>query len=676
MSINTLYHDQYRGDFTATGASIAVYMAKKYLKAPEITDPTIFQATRGKLVIPDTATVERAFLVWAGDNYGADVVTSSLYLRTPASRSASLADANYIFTDQYEVSSSWGFNYYGFSSDVTDLVKKGGSGDYWVYNFDMQPLVGGIPGKAGWSLYVFYKDETASYKNLSFYAGLLGVGALFTTPVTITLDGILTPSEGEVLGRIGATTLNATAGESDSFYVNSTPMSDDYTPVDDFSNSISTLNNALIDSWPPQTIPPDENCEEYQTKVVALKGDEVPNDATEIDVSIDVPRYAPTSNDQIVAIVTAFELYSANISIVKTADKELPNIGDTLTYTVEITNSSSYSTVSNSVFTDIIPSKLSYVAGSMRIVSNNYGGYAGALTDAIDGDNGDFSGGTVRVFLGPDATPSGGGTLLPGDKVTIEFQAVVISSANIGDLIKNTATVTVFSSYTGEEDIFNGKNTVKVVGKANPVKTANRSTFRTDTTAKIDFKVLYPTVNIKNDSCVIVIEDQIDSILQIDDYYLDLAASANITISDESSGNNIKFRITTTGTESFPDSFILYVETTYLKDTVEGEYYTIINEATLQKDSEEILKSNTVYIISITKRDQAKIDIIESVALQQTALSHILNAEGKKIQKAVALDLNLEELLAINESVRKTVNSVINLENILLEKLTKSEENF
>lgn len=41
---------------------------------------------------------------------------------------------------------------------------------------------------------------------------------------------------------------------------------------------------------------------------------------------------------------------------------------------------------------------------------------------------------------------------------------------------------------------------------------------------------------------------------------------------------------------------------------------------------------------STTTRSQAITDLIESVALEETALSHILNAEGEKIQKMVALD--------------------------------------
>ena len=74
---------------------------------------------------------------------------------------------------------------------------------------------------------------------------------------------------------------------------------------------------------------------------------------------------------------------------------------------------------------------------------------------------------------------------------------------------------------------------------------------------------------------------------------------------------------------------------------------------------------------STTTRSQAVTDIIESVALQETALSHILNAEGEKIQKMVALpDVTPEVLLATNKSVESMVNAVSRLEMILQSKLS------
>ncbi|MEG1892097.1 MAG: hypothetical protein RR301_11795, partial [Clostridia bacterium] len=66
--------------------------------------------------------------------------------------------------------------------------------------------------------------------------------------------------------------------------------------------------------------------------------------------------------------------------------------------------------------------------------------------------------------------------------------------------------------------------------------------------------------------------------------------------------------------------------------------------------------------------EQAISDIIESVALEQTGLSHILNAEGEKIQAAVA-EGSIAEMLSVNSSVQSMVNAVASLEMVLQNKL-------
>lgn len=82
-----------------------------------------------------------------------------------------------------------------------------------------------------------------------------------------------------------------------------------------------------------------------------------------------------------------------------------------------------------------------------------------------------------------------------------------------------------------------------------------------------------------------------------------------------------------------------------------------------------------VITTSSTTRDQAITELIQSVALEETALSHILNAEGEKIQKIVALpDVTPEVLLATNKSVESMVNSISNLEVILTDKISLFKE--
>ncbi len=79
--------------------------------------------------------------------------------------------------------------------------------------------------------------------------------------------------------------------------------------------------------------------------------------------------------------------------------------------------------------------------------------------------------------------------------------------------------------------------------------------------------------------------------------------------------------------------------------------------------------SNTVltYITRCNLRQPAT-DLLESISLVQTALSHIMNAEGEKLQKAVVLDLSTEEAIRINESVANMTKSILVLEGILLSK--------
>lgn len=69
-------------------------------------------------------------------------------------------------------------------------------------------------------------------------------------------------------------------------------------------------------------------------------------------------------------------------------------------------------------------------------------------------------------------------------------------------------------------------------------------------------------------------------------------------------------------------------------------------------------------------REQAITDLIESVALQETALAHIMNAEGEKMQAIIALpDVTPEQLLELNESVESLVNAITRLEIMFQAKL-------
>lgn len=62
-------------------------------------------------------------------------------------------------------------------------------------------------------------------------------------------------------------------------------------------------------------------------------------------------------------------------------------------------------------------------------------------------------------------------------------------------------------------------------------------------------------------------------------------------------------------------------------------------------------------------------DIIESIALIEASLSHILNAEGEKLQKIIASTDDVEQILRANEAINDTIVKITHLEIILYDKL-------
>ncbi|MDD2202924.1 MAG: hypothetical protein PHT75_00305 [Bacilli bacterium] len=68
-------------------------------------------------------------------------------------------------------------------------------------------------------------------------------------------------------------------------------------------------------------------------------------------------------------------------------------------------------------------------------------------------------------------------------------------------------------------------------------------------------------------------------------------------------------------------------------------------------------------------REQAITDIIESVALEEAALSHILKAEGDKIHKFLEKARCPGDLLLINKSVQSMISVITVLQAVLHAKI-------
>lgn len=67
---------------------------------------------------------------------------------------------------------------------------------------------------------------------------------------------------------------------------------------------------------------------------------------------------------------------------------------------------------------------------------------------------------------------------------------------------------------------------------------------------------------------------------------------------------------------------------------------------------------------------QAITDLLESIALEETALSHILNAEGEKLQRVIGMEcVTFEQIMEVNETVANMISNINDLEHTLRDKL-------
>ncbi|RXZ80750.1 hypothetical protein EBB07_17345 [Paenibacillaceae bacterium] len=84
---------------------------------------------------------------------------------------------------------------------------------------------------------------------------------------------------------------------------------------------------------------------------------------------------------------------------------------------------------------------------------------------------------------------------------------------------------------------------------------------------------------------------------------------------------------------------------------------------------------NITPMITLTRDDAINL-LLSSIALEELGLSHIINAEGEKLQYVLgtlpgvtSLSPTLSDLLTINDSVRETLREVGKKEWILTNKL-------
>ncbi|ATB48542.1 Ig-like domain-containing protein [Corallococcus macrosporus] len=403
------------------------------------TSVTATQArSRASLQVPAGALVTYARLYWAAH------LSTSTNNRTPdttAEFSRPGVFSQMLTADVTHHYAPNGRFTYEASADVTALVAAHGTGVFEVSDVDAAPIthLNSTDPFSAWALVVFYRHPDSPIRNLTLFDGLDYVGS--GSSQTVTLSGFNVPTSG-FDAKLGVLAFEGEASRSgDQFRVNGVAVSDGTNPSNNFFNGTRSVLGS------PSTHADDRP---------RLTGAQASMSGMDLDVVDITNRVSGGATSMTLTATSSGDAYllgafATSIATLrpdftntyKTATPVNPRAdgslrgGDLIDYTIITTNTGDDVSI-ETVLSDPLPAQLSYVPGTLEIVS---GPNVGPLTDIAGDDVGEVSPtGVITVRLGTDATATLGGSLQLQESTSIRFRAVVAPEAS--GVVANQATIT------------------------------------------------------------------------------------------------------------------------------------------------------------------------------------------------------------------------------------------
>lgn len=390
--------------------------------------------------------------------------------------------------------------------------------------------------------------------------------------------------------------------------------------------------NILYSALLGTLIPPNVNAPEWRQIGTVINSQN--NTSLTVEFLSEGPEVI--GNDYAIDDISFNEIQIREFTPVKTVDSSVASIGETVEYTVTLTNTCS-NPLTDVFFRDLVPAGLVFVPGSVTVNGTNF--------PAADPNTG-----FALPDIGEDQT------------ATVTFSATA-ESVPIQNPALNSAEVSY--SYTPVEggipivfEVESNEVPVLITGTLadlSVVKTSSTGTVRQG--QPLTYTI---TVNNGGPSAAenVVLTDNIPSGLMGAEYSTD----GGISFQPWSGSLDL-------GTLENGES-----RTILIRGTVNSQATGVItNTASVSSSTPDPNPDNNTSTFTVgilTPRCQALVDLVQSVALQEAALARILNAEGQKMQTFIDMeDVTNCDLFELNRSVTNMIGSVSRLEIVLQAKL-------
>jgi large repetitive protein len=425
------------GTADSIGAFVTTNTALRYGTYPfGTTDNYLLNSSSAILNLPGGSSIIYAELIWGG-TYANGTTNLTSAIDNPVSFTTPAGTFNVSPDSATSNNFDLGGGALGYvrTSNVTSLIQQGGAGTYTTGRVVGTLTISSDPtaNNAGWTLGVIYQNASLPFRNMSLRAGAVLVQST-SSAVTTTLTGFSTPVSGALGGRalFSAQEGDANRNGDQALFGPTTATLVALSGTNNFANNFfaSQINN---DSGALDTT----GTFGTRNQTNGAPGSNISGgrqgwDITNVDVSA---RLVNNQTSAVLRLTTSGDAYVLNanalqidinaprVGVTKSANVSGTLVGDTIRYTVTVTNTGT-ANATDMVVTDTLPAGLTFVAGSVTVA-----GVARPTNDITAG---------VPI-----------GTLAPGASVAVAYSARVTSMPGT-QLLVNTANASFnFQSVAG-----------------------------------------------------------------------------------------------------------------------------------------------------------------------------------------------------------------------------------
>ncbi|SDE23852.1 conserved repeat domain-containing protein [Paenibacillus sp. UNCCL117] len=428
------------GTIDSIGAFVTVDTSSRYGTYPfGTTNQYLNNSSAANLVLPAGSSVLYAELIWGG-TYNVESVNLSAFINDAVTLTTPGGTTFNVLPDTATANNVdiGGGLAYVRSANVTTIIQQSGGGFYTVGRVVGTIVVSDSTiSNAGWTLGVIYQNPSLPFRNMSLRAGAILIQAN-SEPVTTTLTGFATPITGVIGGRA---LFSAQEGDA-----NRTGDQALFGPAANSLVALSGPNNFANNFFASQINNDAGQLDTTGTFGTRNQTNGAPGtnisagrqgwDITNVDVSA---RLVNNQTSAVLRLTTSGDAYLLNanaiqvdinapkISVAKSSSVPGGIVGDTITYTVTVSNTGTASAFSV-VLSDPLPAGSAFAAGSVTV-----GGAAQPAGNIVTG---------VPI-----------GTVAFGSSVTVTYRARIASLPSPQQLVNQANAAFTFQSVAGGPSI-------------------------------------------------------------------------------------------------------------------------------------------------------------------------------------------------------------------------------